>query len=90
MLEVLAEALEHGDLTQTGIVAAQEYVPATDFGGLAPTETYTGMPDEQVQRQSLLFRPHEPDRGGVLVARDFAVGETTAEYGFSGACGSPA
>jgi ABC-type branched-subunit amino acid transport system substrate-binding protein len=91
ILEVLAEALEHGDLTQAGIVAAQEYVPATDFGGLAPTETYTGSPAETLQRQSLMFRPDEagndPHDREFYVVQDFAAGELAEDYEFPGECG---
>ena len=53
----LEAAIASGDLTRAGFVAAVNGLTGVDFGGLAPTQSYSGTPNEYVQRQSAIMKP---------------------------------
>ena len=55
MRAVLAQAISLGNLTRAGIVTAANTLDEVDFGGAAPTQSYTGEPDEFVVRESAIY-----------------------------------
>ncbi len=57
MKAALEKAYENGDMTQAGVLAAAKSLENVDFNGLAPSERYTGTPNEQVQRAIYISRP---------------------------------
>ena len=57
MRSVLAAAIRSDDLTRAGIVEAANSIDQVTFGGSAPDQSYVGIPDEFVNRQSAVFKP---------------------------------
>ena len=55
--QALEAAIASGDLTRAGFAAAVNSLTSVDFGGLAPTQSYSGTPNEYVQRQSAIYKP---------------------------------
>jgi ABC-type branched-subunit amino acid transport system substrate-binding protein len=55
--QALEAAIASGDLTRAGFAAAVNSLTAVDFGGLAPTQSFAGTPNEYVQRQSAIYKP---------------------------------
>ena len=48
-------------MTQAGVLAAAKALETVEFGGLAPAEKYTGTPNEQLQRVTVINRPSLED-----------------------------
>jgi len=55
--QALEAAIASGDLTRAGFAAAVNSLTGVDFGGLAPTQSFAGSPNEYVQRQSAIYKP---------------------------------
>jgi hypothetical protein len=51
---ILEKAAENGDMTRAGIVAAANEV-SVDFDGLAPSQTWSGDPNDFVVRESYIY-----------------------------------
>ncbi len=51
---ILEQAAANGDMTRAGIVAAANEV-TVDFGGLAPTQTWAGEPNDYIVRESYMY-----------------------------------
>jgi ABC-type branched-subunit amino acid transport system substrate-binding protein len=88
--EALLKAYELGDLTQAGVLAAAKSLESVEFNGLAPTERYSGDPNDIVQREIIVFRPDKAlrDAGGTgtnLIEAAYT-GDLAANYEFSSAC----
>jgi ABC-type branched-subunit amino acid transport system substrate-binding protein len=54
---VLSAALESGDMTRAGVVAAANSLSGISFNGLAPDQNYAGSPNDFVVREIAMFRP---------------------------------
>lgn len=102
MHRVLAIAVASGDLTRSGIVSAANSIVELDFGGAAPTQSYSGSPNDHVQRALAIYKP---DLGvylaaggarqtlsqsnattGSVLVKDFFIGEMAQQYEFSSPC----
>jgi ABC-type branched-subunit amino acid transport system substrate-binding protein len=98
---VLREAAENGDLTRAGIKEAALSIDEIDFGGLQPTQTYAGEPNDYVLRESAIFKPsleHYNEGGGASatygsggntgseLVRDFFASDVAENYDFQGPC----
>lgn len=98
---VLRQAAENGDLTRAGIREAALSIPEIDFGGLQPTQTYAGEPNEYVLRESAIFKPSleyynegggtgstygQGGNTGSELVQDFFASETASNYDYQGAC----
>lgn len=93
---VLRHAAENGDMTRAGIATAANEV-TVDFQGLAPTQSWTGAPNESVVRGSYLYRidaaaatldtaiTESGSAGYVLLEENF-VGEVAASHEFTEPC----
>jgi ABC-type branched-subunit amino acid transport system substrate-binding protein len=55
--QALEAAIASGDLTRAGFAAAVNSLTGVDFGGLAPTQSFSGTPNEYVQRASAIYKP---------------------------------
>lgn len=55
--QALEAAIASGDLTRAGFAAAVNGLTDVDFGGLAPNQSYSGTPNEYVQRASAIYKP---------------------------------
>ncbi len=55
--QALLAAYDAGDMTQAGVLAAAKGLESVTFEGLAPDETYTGEPNDRVQRAQFISRP---------------------------------
>ena len=51
---ILEQAAANGDMTRAGIVAAANEV-TVDFNGLAPTQTWSGEPNDYIVRESYIY-----------------------------------
>lgn len=98
---VLRAAADNGDLTRAGILEAALSVPEIDFGGLQPTQTYSGEPNDYVLRESAIFKPSleyynsgggtgstygEGGNTGSELVEDFFVSDVASNYAYEGAC----
>lgn len=86
--EALETAFENGDLTREGLVSTVASLEAVDYQGMLPEEAgnFTGSPNEQVFRQSLIAEPDPEAVEGTSVIQDFFTGDTAEAYEFEGAC----
>lgn len=90
--QALLKAVENGDLTQGGVLAAAKSLENVDFGEFAPSENYTASnPNDGVQKTSaVIFKPSAADRaaggtGTEVLAEDW-VSDTARNYDFQSAC----
>ena len=90
--QALLQALENGDLTQSGVLAAAKSLENVGFGDFAPAENYTASnPNDGVQKTSaVIFKPSAADRaaggtGTEVLAEDW-VSDTVRNYDFQAAC----
>jgi hypothetical protein len=62
--QILRKAIESGDLSREGILAAKENLGEVDLGGITPTVTYT--PEGGPPSRSTLITEIDPDVPGFL------------------------
>lgn len=84
--EALKVAYDNGDMTQAGVLAAAKSLESVDFNGLAPSESYTGEPNDIVQRQIYVLRPDPTAPTGTVVVEANYTSDIAAAYEFTGAC----
>jgi ABC-type branched-subunit amino acid transport system substrate-binding protein len=86
----LRAAYAAGDMTQAGVLAAAKSLEEVDFAGLAPNEKYTGTPNEQLQRVTVISRPSIADltAGGTgsIVLDPGYTSPIAADFDFQSAC----
>ncbi len=91
MHAALQQAYDNGDLTRAGVLAAAKSLAEVDFGGLAPSESYVGEPNDRLQRQGTIFKP-DPDglaagtSGGTVSLETNYTSDLAANFEFTGAC----
>lgn len=89
--DALLKALDNGDLTRAGVLAAGKSLEAVDFGAFTNPESYVGDPNERLQRATFIGRP-DPDglAAGTSTGWQMVVGpyvsDIAANYDFTGAC----
>jgi ABC-type branched-subunit amino acid transport system substrate-binding protein len=54
---ILKQAAENGDLTRAGVEKAAFELDKVDFGGLAPSQTWSGDPNDYIVRETYMFKP---------------------------------
>ena len=102
MREVLEVAIGRGDLSRAAIIEAANSIEQITFGDSAPDQSYVGLPDEFVNRQSAIFKPsleaYEAAGGvdqtltqpgattGSLVVQEFAASEAASDFRLSSPC----
>jgi len=102
MRKVLATAIGNLNLTPEGVVVAAGSVTDVDFGGAAPNQSYSGTPNDYVQRSLAMFDPdlalytaaggaaqtlsQADATTGSVLVKDFFVGSAAEEHDFSAAC----
>jgi ABC-type branched-subunit amino acid transport system substrate-binding protein len=90
MEQALRAAYASGDMTQAGVLAAAKTLESVDFGGLAPAEKYTGTPNEQLNRVTVIQRPSLEDIAaggtGSIVIDPAYTSQIAADYDFQSAC----
>lgn len=84
----LEAAHDNGALTREGLVAAVDDLTEVDYEGMLPdgAGNFTGTPDEQIFRQSLIAEPDRDSIEGTTVIEDFFTGPTAESFTFEGAC----
>jgi ABC-type branched-subunit amino acid transport system substrate-binding protein len=96
---ILRRAADEGDLTRAGVVDAALGIDRVDFDGLAPSQTWSGEPNDYIVRESYIFKPRADlyDAGPIseggstgleLVDGPFAA-EHTLDFDYQGACFNP-
>lgn len=102
MRSVLASAIASGNLTRPGVVEAANSIDQVTFGGSAPDQSYAGIPDEFVTRQSAIFKPNleayaaaggvnqtlsEPNATtGSVLVQEFAASDAASAFRLSAPC----
>lgn len=102
MRSVLDGAIANGDLSRGGVVEAANSIDQITFGGTAPDQSYAGVPDEFVNRQSAIFKPSleaYTAAGGIdqtlsqsgattgsVLIQNFAAGDAASTFRFSAPC----
>ncbi len=96
---ILEQAAANGDMTREGIVAAAKEV-TVDFNGLAPTQTWSGDPNDYIVRETYMYDVDlgafdltpmgegQGDTGTVLLEGPFT-GELAANFVYEGPCFEP-
>ena len=96
---ILEQAAANGDMTRAGIVAAANQV-TVDFGGMAPTQTWSGEPNDYIVRESYIYDVNVADynpatlgEGNGSTGSDLLegpyTGELAAAYTYDGPCYAP-
>ena len=80
MEAVLRRAINSGDLTQAGVLAAGQSLELVEFGGIAPNARYAGSPNDNISRSITI---HQVDLAG-FVAQGGALTIGAEGGGFSG------
>ena len=98
---VLERATELGDLTPAGVVAAAGRIGSLSYGGLAPSNIYSGDASSTVTRATGIYRPDKvlfDEQGGLAATlgagavsplspiRGFTASQLAADYDFQGPC----
>jgi hypothetical protein len=85
---VLEQAYSNGDLTRAGMVTAVGQVEEVDYEGLLPegAGTFTGDPNDQVFRESVIHAPNPDSVSALEVTEDFYGGPTAADHQFEAPC----
>lgn len=90
MHQALEAAYASGDMTQSGVLAAAKSLESVEFNGMAPSERYAGAPNDNVQREIVVFRPDAALRAaggtGTNLIEASYTGSVAANYEFTGAC----
>jgi ABC-type branched-subunit amino acid transport system substrate-binding protein len=102
MHRVLSIAAAKGNLTRAGVVAAANSIDEIDYGGSAPLQSYSGLPNDYVQRSLAIYKPdlgvytaaggsdqtlsQADGTTGSVLVKDFFVGSMAADYQFSRPC----
>jgi ABC-type branched-subunit amino acid transport system substrate-binding protein len=82
---VLEKALQNGDLTRAGLLAATTQV-TVDYEGALPARKFGGDPNETLVRESIIAKPDEAAPLGASVLKDFFVGSTAQAFQFTEPC----
>jgi ABC-type branched-subunit amino acid transport system substrate-binding protein len=97
---ILEQAAANGDMTRAGIIAAANEV-TVDFNGLAPTQTWSGDPNDYIVRETYMYDvaldafdvtpmgEGEGDTGTVLLEGPYT-GELAANFVYEEPCVPPA
>lgn len=86
MHAALNQAYENGDLTQAGVLAAAKSLESVDFGDLAPAESYSGEPNDIVQRAIWIGRPDATATTGAVTIESNYTSPVAEAYEFNSAC----
>jgi ABC-type branched-subunit amino acid transport system substrate-binding protein len=79
-------ALESGDLTHEGILAAAQGLTDVDYEGMMPSRSFAGDPADVFPRQSVVGGVDTSASTGIAVVQDFFVGPTAEAYDYSEPC----
>jgi ABC-type branched-subunit amino acid transport system substrate-binding protein len=87
MKAVLQRAFENGDLTRAGVRKAVGEV-TVDYEGAMPPKKYSGDPNQNVVRTSLVAKPDDSAPLGLSVFKEQAAGPTAQQFKFTKPCQS--
>ncbi|GLZ34618.1 branched-chain amino acid ABC transporter substrate-binding protein [Lentzea sp. NBRC 105346] len=84
----LQKAVDNKDLTRSGLLNAVRQLDSVDYEGMLPAGAgkQKGKPDENVVRQSLIYRPDDGAPTGVTLVEDFFTGSTAKDFKFEKPC----
>lgn len=90
MERILNAAYDSGDLTRGGVLAAAKSLESVSWDGLWPEQTFTGEPNDIVNRTSYIVRPNAEDLAAGSSGLDILEADythpITESYQFDGAC----
>lgn len=88
MLTLLESAVERGDLTRQGLVDALAELESVDYRGFLPegAGNYTGDPNDQAGRYSVISVPDGEVAGGVRTVQEPFIGPTAESYEMAAPC----
>jgi ABC-type branched-subunit amino acid transport system substrate-binding protein len=87
MKAVLQKAFDNGDLTRAGVRKAVAEI-TVDYEGALPPKKYSGDPNQNLVRQSVVSKPDDSAPLGLSVLKDLAVGPTAEKFQFTKPCQS--
>lgn len=84
----LKKAADNKDLTRAGLLTAVRQLDAVDYEGMLPdgAGNYTGEPNDNAFRQTLIYRPDDSAPTGVTQVEDFFTGPTARDHKFDKPC----
>ncbi|TNY37914.1 ABC transporter substrate-binding protein [Thermomonospora catenispora] len=85
---VLQKAAENGDLTREGVFRALKQTTRIDYEGILPAEAgnFSGDPNTNAFRQTVLGRPDPDAYTGITVVKEFSAGPTASSHVFTAPC----
>ncbi|MGH3516771.1 MAG: ABC transporter substrate-binding protein [Haloechinothrix sp.] len=86
--DALEKAVQEGDLTRDGLLAAVQSLESVDYEGMLPegAGNYAAEPDDALFRQSVISKVDESAPTGVAIEKDFFEGPTAAGFEFTEPC----
>jgi len=88
MKAALEKAIEDGDLSREGLLAAAKSLDGVDSQGMLPegSGNYAGDPNDAAVRSTYLLKPAESGSSGATVEVEAFTGPTAEDYDFTEAC----
>ncbi|MBA9001751.1 ABC transporter substrate-binding protein [Thermomonospora cellulosilytica] len=85
---VLQKAAANGDLTREGVFRALKQITTIDYEGILPATAgdFSGDPNANAFRQTVLGRPDPGAYTGITVVKEFSAGPTASSYVFTAPC----
>ena len=84
--EALLKAYDNGDMTRAGVLAAAKSLESVDFDGLAPSESFVGSANDQLQRKTNIARPDASAPSLSTIIEANFTSDIVADYQFEEAC----
>jgi ABC-type branched-subunit amino acid transport system substrate-binding protein len=84
----LEKAVEDGDITREGLLAAAESLTTVDYQGMLPdgAGNYAADPNDGVIRQSVISKPDPAAPTKVTIVKEFFVGDTAKDFKLEKPC----
>ncbi|GLI00081.1 branched-chain amino acid ABC transporter substrate-binding protein [Phytohabitans aurantiacus] len=88
MKAALSKAVENGDLTRAGLLAAAKSLTSVDYEGMLPSGAgnYAAGPNEGAVRVTAIYKADRAAATGVGQVRDLFTGPTAKAYTLDGPC----
>ncbi|WP_233359023.1 ABC transporter substrate-binding protein [Thermomonospora amylolytica] len=85
---VLQKAAENGDLSREGMFRALKQITRIDYEGILPATAgnFSGDPNANAFRQTVLGRPDPGTYTGIKVVKEFSAGPTASSHVFTVPC----
>jgi ABC-type branched-subunit amino acid transport system substrate-binding protein len=88
MKAALQKAVDGGDLTRAGLLAAAKSLSSVDYEGMLPSGAgnYAGGPNDGALRVNAIYKPDKAAPTGLTQAKDLSTGPTAQAYSLDRPC----